>query len=132
MIRLANWLSDASVSALIITINLSANLTNLHFGKAALSPDCREQVEIEAKYEGYIERQTAEVKRVQRLEEWAIPHGFNYDSIRGFRIEARERLKHFLPATLGQASRIYGVTPADVAILMVHLERAKCAEGSAS
>jgi len=104
-------------------------LTNLHFGKAALSPDCREQVEIEAKYEGYIERQTAEVKRVRRLEEWAIPHGFDYDSIRGFRIEARERLKHFLPATLGQASRIYGVTPADVSILMVHLERAKCTEG---
>ncbi len=104
-------------------------LTNLRFGKADLGLDCREQVEIEAKYEGYIERQTAEVERVQRLEEWAIPHGFDYDSIRGFRIEARERLKHFQPATLGQASRIYGVTPADVAILIVHLERAKCAEG---
>ena len=80
-----------------------------------------------AKYEGYIQRQLAEVERVCRLEERAIPPEFEYDGISGFRTEARERLKHFRPATLGQASRIYGVTPADVAILMVHLERARCA-----
>jgi tRNA uridine 5-carboxymethylaminomethyl modification enzyme len=86
-----------------------------------------EQVEIETKYEGYIERQRAEVERVRRLEEKAIPHGFNYDGVTSFRKEAREKLKHFQPATLGQASRISGVTPADVAILLVHLEKAKCA-----
>ncbi len=124
-----------SISALEFLRRPEANyelLTNLGFGKAELGANSREQVEIEAKYEGYIERQTAEVERVRRLEERAIPRGFDYDSISGFRIEARERLKHFQPATLGQASRIYGVTPADVAILIVHLERAKWAEATRS
>lgn len=107
-------------------------LSGLGFGKPDLSPDCQEQVEIEAKYEGYIERQVAEVERVRRLEERAIPPAFDYDGINGLRLEARESLKHFQPATLGQASRIYGVTPADIAILMVYLEKAKCAEGTGS
>jgi tRNA uridine 5-carboxymethylaminomethyl modification enzyme len=87
-----------------------------------------EQVEIETKYQGYIERQMAEVERVRRLEEKAIPQEFDYDSITSFRKEAREKLKRFQPATLGQASRISGVTPADIAILLVHLEKAKCAK----
>ena len=121
-----------SVSALEFLRRPEANyqlLSNLGFGEAGLGLDCREQVEIEAKYEGYIERQRVEVERISRLEERPISPGFDYDGISGFRIEARERLKHFQPATLGQASRIYGVTPADVAILMVHLERARRAEG---
>ncbi|HEY49128.1 MAG TPA: tRNA uridine-5-carboxymethylaminomethyl(34) synthesis enzyme MnmG, partial [Dehalococcoidia bacterium] len=107
-------------------------LNDIGYGNTDLGIDCREQAEIEAKYAGYIDRQMAEVERVRRLEERDIPPGFDYDAIHGFRIEARERLKHFQPATLGQASRIYGVTPADVAILMVHLERARCAEGAGS
>jgi len=107
-------------------------LNDIGYGNTDLGIDCREQAEIEAKYAGYIDRQMAEVERVRRLEERAIPPGFDYDGVGGFRIEARERLKHFQPATLGQASRIYGVTPADVAILMVHLERARCAEGAGS
>jgi tRNA uridine 5-carboxymethylaminomethyl modification enzyme len=105
-------------------------LVNLGFGREDLSTDRREQVEIEAKYEGYIERQVAEVERVGRLEERAIPSRFDYDGVDGFRNEARERLKHFRPATLGQASRISGVNPADVAILMVYLEKAKYDEVS--
>jgi len=102
-------------------------LLNLGLGKPDLALDVEEQVEIETKYEGYIERQRAEVERVRRLEEKAIPQGFDFDSVVSFRKEAREKLKHFQPATLGQASRISGVTPADVAILLVHLEKAKCA-----
>ena len=98
-------------------------LSDLGFGKKGLDQDCREQVEIETKYEGYINRQLAEVERVHRLEERIIPAEFNYDINDGFRIEARDKLKHFRPATLGQATRIYGVTPADIAVLMVHLER---------
>jgi tRNA uridine 5-carboxymethylaminomethyl modification enzyme len=101
-------------------------LTDIGFGQPSLEPECVEQVEIETKYQGYIERQMAEVERVLRLEEKAIPQGFDYDSITSFRKEAREKLKRFLPATLGQASRISGVTPADIAILLVHLEKAKC------
>lgn len=102
-------------------------LSNLGFGQPALDSACIEQVEIETKYQGYIERQAAEVERVRRLEEKAIPPDFDYDSVASFRKEAREKLKHFRPATLGQASRISGVTPADVAILLVHLEKARCA-----
>ncbi len=103
-------------------------LTDIGFGQQSLEPECVEQVEIETKYQGYIERQTAEVERVRRLEEKAIPQGFDYDKITSFRKEARDKLKRFQPATLGQASRLSGVTPADIAILLVHLERAKCAK----
>jgi tRNA uridine 5-carboxymethylaminomethyl modification enzyme len=101
------------------------SLVKLGYGKEALPSEWAEQVEVEAKYEGYIERQAAEVERIRRLEERAIPEAFDYARVDGFRTEARERLGHFRPATLGQASRIYGVTPADVAILMVHLEKDK-------
>jgi len=100
-------------------------LVELGLGEHNLDAEAREQTEIEVNYQGYIERQRAEVERVRRLEERPIPPDFPYQQISGFRAEARQRLEHFRPATLGQASRIYGVTPADVAILMVHLERAR-------
>jgi tRNA uridine 5-carboxymethylaminomethyl modification enzyme len=122
---------ERSVSALEFLRRPEVNyqlLTSLGFGQPALEPECVEQVEIETKYQGYIERQMAEVDRVRRLEERAIPEGFDYDSVTSFRKEAREKLKRFQPATLGQASRISGVTPADIAILLVHLERAKCSK----
>ncbi|MBI4301039.1 MAG: tRNA uridine-5-carboxymethylaminomethyl(34) synthesis enzyme MnmG [Chloroflexi bacterium] len=92
-------------------------------GLSVLAHEVGEQVEIEAKYGGYIQRQRTEVEKMQRLEERRIPLAFDYDSVIGFRTEAREKLKHFQPASLGQASRIPGVTPADMAILMVNLER---------
>ncbi len=98
-------------------------LGDLGMGDDALDRECREQVEIEAKYEGYIERQRAEVERLRRMEERPIPADFDYDSVGSFRTEARERLKHFRPVTLGRASRISGVTPADIAVLVVCLER---------
>ena len=98
-------------------------LVSLGFGAPGLKTDVAEQVEIEAKYEGYIERQQCQVTRMARLEERHIPHSFDYEAIAGLRHEARQKLKMFRPATLGQASRIDGVTPADMAILMVHLER---------
>ena len=122
---------ERSVSALEFLRRPGASyelLANLGFGRADLASDRWEQVEIQVKYEGYIERQAAEVERIRRLEERAIPPGFDYDGINGFLTEAREKLKHFRPATLGQASRIQGVTPADVAVLMVHLEKARYAE----
>ncbi|PIU55592.1 MAG: tRNA uridine-5-carboxymethylaminomethyl(34) synthesis enzyme MnmG [Chloroflexi bacterium CG07_land_8_20_14_0_80_51_10] len=100
-------------------------LTTLGFGDPKLSPDCTQQVETEAKYEGYIERQQAAVQRMQRAEERHIPDWFEYAAITGLRYEARQKLQRFRPQTLGQASRLDGVTPADMAILMVHLERAR-------
>ncbi len=89
----------------------------------ALEADRIEQVEIEVKYGGYIERQQSMVQKMRGLEERRIPDGFDYEAIRGLRYEACHKLKSFRPQTLGQASRIDGVTPADLALLMVHLER---------
>ena len=92
-------------------------------GYDGLSPEVGEQVEIEAKYEGYIKRQRAQVEKVQRLEERRIPDDFDYDALSSLRHEAREKLKRFRPLTVGQASRVYGVTPADVALVLAWLER---------
>jgi tRNA uridine 5-carboxymethylaminomethyl modification enzyme len=89
-----------------------------------LPPAVTEQVTIEVKYEGYIAKQQQHVERVQRLEGKAIPPDFDYDAIPGLRTEARQKLKHFQPATVGQAGRIAGVNPADISILLVHLEKA--------
>jgi tRNA uridine 5-carboxymethylaminomethyl modification enzyme len=82
-----------------------------------------EQVEIEAKYAGYITKQQRHVERMRRLERRAIPASFNYDAVIGLRNEARQKLARFRPATLGQAARIQGVNPADISLLLVHLER---------
>ncbi|MFQ5924829.1 MAG: tRNA uridine-5-carboxymethylaminomethyl(34) synthesis enzyme MnmG [Dehalococcoidia bacterium] len=100
-------------------------LVSSGFASPRLKSDAAEQVELEAKYQGYIEKQRGEVARLARLEERHIPQGFDYEVIPGLRHEARQKLKRFQPATLGQASRIDGATPADMAILMVHLERAR-------
>ncbi|TAK33323.1 MAG: tRNA uridine-5-carboxymethylaminomethyl(34) synthesis enzyme MnmG [Chloroflexota bacterium] len=83
------------------------------------------QIEVEAKYSGYLEKQRAQVDRVQRLEERSIPGDIIYQAIHGLRTEALEKLSRFRPATVGQASRVAGVTPADIAVLLVHLERTK-------
>jgi tRNA uridine 5-carboxymethylaminomethyl modification enzyme len=100
-------------------------LLTLGLGSADLSSETTEQVEVEIKYQGYIERQGKQVERIQRLEEWRIPSDVDYDSLVGLRFEASQKLGRFRPATLGQASRTDGVTPADVAILLVHLERGR-------
>jgi tRNA uridine 5-carboxymethylaminomethyl modification enzyme len=92
-----------------------------------LTPDVLEQVHIEAKYEGYIAKQLSEVERSRKLESRPIPPDFDYDAVPGLRTEARQRLKQFRPTTLGQAGRLYGVNPADVAILMVWLSKAGAA-----
>jgi tRNA uridine 5-carboxymethylaminomethyl modification enzyme len=88
-----------------------------------LPSDVADQVWIEAHYAGYIEKQRREVARAQRLEGQAIPSNFDYDAITGLRNEAREKLTRVRPATVGQAARIYGVTPADVSILLIYLHR---------
>jgi len=75
------------------------------------------------KYAGYIERQVAEVDRVARLETRRIPPGFDYQAIPGLRNEAREQLIRYRPMTVGQAGRLTGVNPADVVIVLAHLDR---------
>ncbi|MCX5998387.1 MAG: tRNA uridine-5-carboxymethylaminomethyl(34) synthesis enzyme MnmG, partial [Chloroflexi bacterium] len=100
-----------------------ATLAALGRGATDIDPQVIEQVEIEAKYAGYIERQKSLVERMHRLESWLIPADIDYQGLSGLRFEARQKLQRFRPATLGQASRTEGVTPADMALLMVHMER---------
>ena len=80
-------------------------------------------MEISVKYKGYIQRQLQEVEDFRKLESRAIPPGIDYANIQGLRLEAREKLAAVQPMNLGQASRISGVSPADVAALMIYLER---------
>ena len=93
-------------------------------GPYPLSPEVIQQVTIEAKYAGYIEKQRRQVERVKRLEERHIPQGFDYSRVVGLSNEAREKLMRFRPINVGQASRIHGVNPTDISILLIHLERA--------
>ena len=83
----------------------------------------REQVEISVKYEGYIRRQEKQVAEFEKLEKHALPADTDYANIQGLRLEAREKLGVIRPLNLGQASRISGVSPADIAALMIYLER---------
>ncbi|MGX7364609.1 tRNA uridine-5-carboxymethylaminomethyl(34) synthesis enzyme MnmG [Aerococcus suis] len=87
----------------------------------------REQVEIQIKYDGYIKKAQAKVDKLHRMEEKAIPEDIDWDAIDGLATEARERLKEIGPRTLAQASRVSGVNPADVSILMVYLQAGKIA-----
>ncbi len=82
-------------------------------------------LEVDLKYEGYLERQRTEVERLKAREEREIPSDFPYETVEGLRNEAREKLLRFRPPTLGAAGRIAGVNPTDLALLLVHLERAR-------
>jgi tRNA uridine 5-carboxymethylaminomethyl modification enzyme len=90
---------------------------------APLPAPAAAEVEIVAKYAGYIERQLAEVDRMARLEERRIPPGFDYQAIHGLRNEAREQLSRYRPMTVGQAGRLTGVNPADVVVILAHLDK---------
>ena len=84
-----------------------------------------EQVEIEIKYEGYISRQKRQVEQYKKMEKKLIPEHLNYDEVPSLRLEARQKLKEFRPLSVGQASRISGVSPADISVLLVYLEHYK-------
>ena len=89
----------------------------------ALTDEIVQQVEITIKYAGYIERQELEVKKFKTLESKAIPDVFDFSTVPSLRLEARQKLAKIRPATIGQAARISGVSPADISILMVCLKR---------
>jgi tRNA uridine 5-carboxymethylaminomethyl modification enzyme len=88
-----------------------------------LSPEAREQVVIETKYAGYLARQQAQVERVRQMEDKPIPADLDYAAVPHLRTEAREKLARVRPRSLGQAARIAGIGPADLAVLMIHLGR---------
>jgi tRNA uridine 5-carboxymethylaminomethyl modification enzyme len=92
-------------------------------GPAVDDAQVTEQIEIQAKYAGYIERQQDEIEKHQRHEDTRLPEELDYAAVRGLSIEARQKLARHRPATLGQAARISGITPAAISLLLVHLKR---------
>ena len=90
--------------------------------RPSLSPEIQEEVEIQVKYAGYIKRQLKQVEQFQKEEARQLPQDLDYQAITGLRLEARQKLSKIRPLNIGQASRISGVSPADIAVLMVYLE----------
>ncbi|MNO37673.1 tRNA uridine 5-carboxymethylaminomethyl modification enzyme MnmG [compost metagenome] len=99
-----------------------AHIASLSPSEIELDEEMQEQVEIQIKYAGYIEKQLIHVEKLQKMEKKKIPETINYDDIQGLAIEARQKLTKIRPISIGQASRISGVTPADISILLVYLE----------
>lgn len=100
-------------------------LEDIDPGRETLPDEVIEQVEIEIKYEGYIERQLRQVEQFKKMEMKRIPEELNYDDVPSLRMEARQKLKAFHPLSVGQASRISGVSPADISVLLVYLGTAR-------
>ena len=101
------------------------DLAEFDTNRPDLSPEITGQVEIFIKYEGYIARQERQLSEMRRLEGRGLPADLDYEALSGLRLEARQKLAVIRPLNLGQASRISGVSPADVAALMIYLEREK-------
>jgi tRNA uridine 5-carboxymethylaminomethyl modification enzyme len=115
---------DASLATLLKRQEVSyAGLLELYGWSHSGDDEISEAIEITVKYEGYIKRQLSQIASFKKLEERHIPLGFNYDGVTGFSREVLEKLKRVRPASIGQASRISGVTPAAISLLLVALDR---------
>ena len=101
----------------------STALVRLTFGQCRLPENVIEQVEIQVKYQGYIDRQNEEIDSRRDIETLKLPEDIDYSKIKGLSAEVQQKLNQHKPETVGQASRISGITPAAVALLMVHLKR---------
>ncbi|MFJ7737924.1 tRNA uridine-5-carboxymethylaminomethyl(34) synthesis enzyme MnmG [Lysinibacillus sp. NPDC097287] len=95
-----------------------------------LTEEAQEQIEIQLKYEGYIEKALQQVEKLRKMENKKIPENIDYDAISGLATEARQKLKQVIPLSIAQASRISGVNPADISILLVYIEQGKIARVS--
>ena len=116
----------AKLSELLKRTELTyAALAEIDKDRPELPDDVKEEVEIVVKYEGYIKMQEAQVESFKKLEKKLIPDDVNYDDVKGIRIEARQKLSKIRPYSIGQASRISGVSPADISVLLVYLEQRK-------
>lgn len=114
----------ASLAELICRPELSyESIKDIDESRRPLPAAVIEQAEIEIKYEGYIVRQKRQVEQYKKMEKKLIPEEINYDDIPSLRLEARQKLKLFMPVSIGQASRISGVSPADISVLLVYLEK---------
>lgn len=98
-------------------------LSEIDNNRPLLTPAEAQEVEIQVKYEGYIKMQEEQVKKFKKLEDKHISEDINYDEIKGLRIEARQKLNKVKPLSVGQASRISGVSPADISVLLIYLEQ---------
>jgi len=105
-------------------------LERLSKSELPLDDEIKEQVEIQVKYEGYIEKSLQQVERLKKMENKKIPDNIDYDAINGLATEAKQKLKKIKPLSIAQASRISGVNPADISILLVYLEQGKIARVS--
>ena len=113
----------ASLAELISRPELSYELiAEIDKDRQPLSDDVVEQININIKYDGYIKRQLKQVEQYKKIEKKKIPVNIDYDDINNLRLEARQKLKKFKPVSIGQASRISGVSPADISVLLVYLE----------
>ena len=131
-------LAEAGLSPLRVPMTLFALLARegdyrrlaALFDLPTLADDVREEVEIMARYNGYIRKQEEQVARMERLESRRIPETLDYSAISSLRLEAAEKLAAIRPRSIGQASRISGVSPADISVLLVHLEKERRTEKS--
>lgn len=131
--QLNSMLTKAGTSPIVTGARLSEllrrpqlnyeNLTPFDKNRPELSAEIFEQVEIEFKYEGYIKRQKTQIAQMQRLEEKQLPDNIDYARVIGLRTEAREKLTKVRPQNIGQASRISGVSPADISVLLIFLAK---------
>ena len=133
--EIQHFLQESGSSILKTAATLAELICRPELGYAALAPIDKErhplpssvveQVEIEIKYEGYIIRQKRQVEQYRKMEKKMIPVTLDYDEVPSLRLEARQKLKEFCPVSVGQASRISGVSPADISVLLVYLEHYK-------
>ena len=115
--------SGSSIAELIRRPELNYKiLAEIDHDRPVLPEDVGEQVNINIKYEGYIKRQMKQVEQFRKKESWKIPDDIDYEAVSSLRIEARQKLEKYRPISIGQASRISGVSPSDISVLMVYLE----------
>ena len=102
-----------------------ASLAEIDENRPELPEQVKEEVEIQVKYDGYIKLQEMQVEKFKKMEKKLIPDDINYDEVKGICLEARQKLNKHRPHSIGQASRISGVSPADISVLLVYLQTIK-------
>ena len=102
-----------------------ASLAEIDENRPELPEQVKEEVEIQVKYDGYIKLQEMQVEKFKKMEKKLIPGDINYDEVKGICLEARQKLNKHRPHSIGQASRISGVSPADISVLLVYLQTIK-------
>ena len=98
-------------------------LAEIDVDRPILTKQEKEEVEIQIKYEGYIKMQEAQVEKFKKLESKLLPENIDYEELKGISLEGRQKLNKFKPRSIGQASRISGVSPADISVLLVYLQQ---------